>query len=194
MKENARSGLTYASHSCIDMSSSALSRFPAFRARLLVPGFAISCSHPTRASREIHRQRQQQQQSQRRQRQQQLLRISGPQAKIPRVRVTLFSFPPLRSLEPLRGCCCADSCAWMFWLKAQVLDKWIKTNIQRKAVKRQKDRAPLSQLFVRQRRPYYPYTPYLHRPLLHDSTAEGSGRHPTALTSWLIRLLAGYQP
>ena len=61
---------------------------------------------------------------------------------------------------------------------AQVLDKWIKTNIQRKAVKKQKDRAPLLQVVVRQRRPYYPYTPYLHRPLLHGFTAEGSG-HPT---------------
>ena len=38
------------------------------------------------------------------------------------------------------------------------LDKWIKTNIQRKAVKKQKDRAPLLQAVVRQRRPYYPYT------------------------------------
>ena len=66
---------------------------------------------------------------------------------------------------------------------AQVLDKWFKTNIQRKAVKIQKDSAPLSQLFVRQRRPFYPYpfypyTPYLHRPLLHDSIVEGSGLTP----------------
>ena len=61
---------------------------------------------------------------------------------------------------------------------AQVLDKWFKTNIQRKAVKRHKDRAPLSQLVVRQRRPYYPYNPYLQRPVLYDSIVEGSG-HPT---------------
>ena len=60
---------------------------------------------------------------------------------------------------------------------AQVLDTWFKTNIQRKAVKRQKGRAPLSQLVVRQRRPYYPCNPYLHQPLLYDSIVEGSG-HP----------------
>ena len=36
---------------------------------------------------------------------------------------------------------------------------WLKINIQRSTVKRQKDRDPLLQAVVRQRRSYYPYTP-----------------------------------
>ena len=93
------------------------------------------------------------------------IRISGPQAKIPKT--------GSESLEPLRGCCCVNSRLMYMDALAQVLDKWFKTNIHRKAVKRQKDRAPL-----RQRRPYYPYSPYLQRPLLYDSIVKGSG-HPT---------------
>ena len=66
-----------------------------------------------------------------------------------------------------------------------VFEKWFKTNIQRKAAKRQKDRAPLSQSVVRQRRPFYPYNPYSHQPLLYDSIVEGSG-HPTGFEPQLL--------
>ena len=42
------------------------------------------------------------------------------------LRVTLFSSPPLRSFEPLRGCCCVNSRLMHMDALAQVLDKWLR--------------------------------------------------------------------
>ena len=76
------------------------------------------------------------------------------------LKVTLFSseghpilFPFFKAPRTFVGMLLCEQlthCMWVLWLKI---------NIQRSAVKRQKDHGPLLQAVVRQRRSYYPYTP-----------------------------------